>query len=156
MMQLTHREDWRWRAHRWILGAGIVVDINRRRHVEMDVKRRRVSGLRCEEAVQEGVYLTELAVSAGYVHAVAIGRRRLAADEMIAFLDGDDEQRVRLIDTVLLQASEECCETGVVVDELLYIAGLSWAVSALRDVMIVRIGKVTKDLGMPASSIEAA
>ena len=75
--------------------------------------------------------LTSVTWPLAYVHGVvtpshgAVGRR---AGEVVALLDGDDEERVVLRDPVVLQAGEEVAERLVVVLQLLDVAGLAGAV----------------------------
>ena len=63
-----------------------------------------------------------------YVHGVVTpshGRVGRGAGEVVAFLDGEHEERVVLGDPVVLQAGEEVTEGLVVVLQLLDVAGLA-------------------------------
>jgi hypothetical protein len=65
------------------------------------------------------------AVVAGNRHAVAALVERRTAVEMVALVDGDEEDRVALRDPVTLQAMEERRERGVVFAQLRLVAGLA-------------------------------
>jgi len=54
--------------------------------------------------------------------AVATGVGRLAADEVVTFVDGEDEEGVRLVDAVTREAAEERRERIVVGLQLVDVA----------------------------------
>ena len=56
-----------------------------------------------------------------------------AAREVVALVDGDHKQRVRLVDPVRVEVGEERVEGGVVGGELLLGAALAWTLRR-RDV----------------------
>ena len=98
----------------------------------------------------------EVAVDLGDV-AVGVGARRRdaiargvgrGAGEVVAFLDGDHEQRVVLGDPVVLEAGEEVAERLVVVLELLDVTGLAGPVGdvglAGDAVEVVCVGDVAR------------
>ena len=117
--------------------------VERRRVVAVDgegVRRRRCQELAGQRRELVLTSVSMLALSSptwfvqshGVVHAVAVGRRGRAADEVIALVDGEDEQRVRLVDAVGRQAREEGREGVVVGLELRDVAGRPGAVGRVR------------------------
>ena len=134
----------------------IAGDVDVRRHVAVDAevgRRRRavVDVVRRDEPLQVGVDLAHVLVGARLRHAVArrvVGRR---AGEVVALLDGDDEERVVLRDPVLLHAREELSERLVVVLELLDVPGLAGTVRVMdlarEPVGVVRVGEVAERHG---------
>ena len=95
---------------------------------------------------QVAVHLTEQAVVARRGHAVAARRCRLRPGEVVALLDGDDEQRVALVDPVPGQAIEERGEGLVIRLELGDVARLARSIGdvllAVGTVAIVGIRDV--------------
>ena len=84
----------------------------------------------------------------GDVDAVAACRRRLIADEVIALVDREHEERVALVDAVRGEPVEELPERVVVVLQLLDVAGLAGPVGevdvARVSVAVVRVRDVAR------------
>jgi hypothetical protein len=91
----------------------------------MDCERRCIAKLGGDHRVDTIVDLAFLRIGAGRRDAIATLRRRRTADEMIAFVGGDDEERVAFGDPVLGEAREELAEGLVVGGERVDIAGLA-------------------------------
>jgi hypothetical protein len=141
------------------IGRRVPDQVERGRHVRVDVERCGVRSLRGEEPVKVHVDLSDVVrrapCRAGHVRPLARGRdavaprvRRLAAGEVVALLDGEHEQRVVGGDAVGLQAVEERLERSVVVVQLLDVSRLARALSQMTDrvgrgirrVQVVRVG----------------
>src|SRR6516164_5565548 len=87
--------------------SGIAGDVDGRRRIGVYGETGRVVLLRRQQAAQIGVDLADLRVGARHVHAVTIGRRGVAADKVVVFVWGDDEQRVARADAVGGKTVEE-------------------------------------------------
>ncbi len=94
------------------------MDIECRRVVEVNIERRRVVALGEQQPVEERVDLADLGIGAGHMDAVAIGRARRAADEVVVFVRGHDEQRIVLVDAVGGKTREELAERDIIGHEL--------------------------------------
>ena len=100
-------------------GSRIAVDVDRRSRVAVD-RERRLRGRRREQRAQVRVDLADLVRRARRrrievaVRVAPIAVVRDAAGEVVVLVGGDDEQRVLLVDPVLLQPVEEGRERVVV------------------------------------------
>src|SRR5262249_52344632 len=86
----------------------------------------------------------------------------VGAGVVILLLGGEDEQRVRRVDAVGREASEERREPGIGVGEVLLAAGVAWPHrvaggaaprlsrrAAVRELLVVHVGDVAVDDGYP-------
>ena len=108
------------------VGSGrIAREIDRRRHVGVNGERRGDPLLGREQTGQVAVDLTDQTVRARRRDAVAARRGRLGADEMIALLDGEDEERVALVDAGAGQPRKELAEGLIIALQLLDVVCLA-------------------------------
>ena len=84
-----------------------------------------------------------------YVERARVRRvgRSGASCEVVTLVDGDDEERVRLVDAVGVEPLEERVERRVVVGELLLVAGLARAGRLRERVVVVRVRDVRERHG---------
>ena len=117
-------------AHAARRSAGLALDQDRRGVVEVLVEHRVVAG-RCP--APGALRLTSVSPTLLPYGARRVltpsqpGFVRRAAGEVVALVDGDQEQRVGLVDALVGEALEERGERGVVLLELLDVAGLARA-----------------------------
>src|ERR1700722_10450733 len=78
-----------------------------------------------EQAIDEGIDLADVRISARRDDAVAARRARRAAGEVVVFVRRHEEQRVVLGDGIRRQPVEEFLERGVVRRELGDVSGLA-------------------------------
>ena len=112
--------------------ARIARDVNGGGVVRVDGERRGVAELRPHHRAQVPVDLAHTVVGASDVDAVTTRRCRRVADEVVALVDGDDEERVALVDAVVRETGEELLERGVVGVQLVDVALLTRAVGEVR------------------------
>src|SRR5207248_2201643 len=101
------------------------VHVDRRSVVRVDAEQSVVAELRLDHPAQVAVDFADTGVVATNIDAVASRGRRLVADEMVALVDREHEQRVRLVDPVRGEAVEELLEGEVVVLQLLDVTVLA-------------------------------
>jgi len=117
-------------------------DIDVRRRVGVHLERGCDPLLGGEQASQVAVQLADLAVRARRRDAVTVGRAGRAADEVVALVGSEHEQRVRLVDAVLGQPREELPERVVVRLQGGDVAGLSRPVCGPVRMRVVRVRNV--------------
>src|SRR4029078_2630279 len=105
------------------LGRG-AVNIYVRRIIGMDREGGGIAKLSSDHAAQIRVDFANAVVCAGCGDAVAGGVRGVA-DEVIAFVDGEDKQCVGLVDAVRGEAIEELLKRQVVFDQLFAVASFT-------------------------------
>ena len=74
-----------------------------------------------DHAPQVGVDLADVVVSARYSHAIATRGGRRIADEVVAFVNGKDEQGVAIVNPIRFQPLEKLLECLIVGVQLLCI-----------------------------------
>src|SRR6202022_247140 len=137
-------------SHRGVGPAGLTVDVDGWRRIEVDAVCRLPGG---QDRVQVQRDLTNLIRWAGLTRrhiaeGVAVRERTIglrgagAAGKVVAFISGDREQRVVLRDAIGGQPLEELLEGIVIGRELCLVVRLAWTRRAGKRVIVVRVGDV--------------
>ena len=140
--------------------ARIARDVDVRCVVRVDGERCLVVELRPDHRAQVAVDLADAGVVAGRDDAIAARGRRLVSDKVVALVDGEDEERVALVDAVGGQAVEELLEREVVVVQLLDVSSLTGAVREVnvagRAMPVVRVRDVRVTEPGPPDKVDAS
>ena len=115
--------------------------VNDRRGVRLHVERR-ADPARRQHPGQVAVDLADLAVGARHGHAVAGGGSRRGADEVVALVGGDHEQRVGLGDPGRGQVRKEGPEGGILHAQLALVGGAARAQAGPGGPVVVHVGQV--------------
>src|SRR5215469_9686524 len=95
--------------------------------------------LGCQQSGQVDVDFTNLAICARRRHTITVRGRRRPAHEMVAFVRGENKKRVATIDAVVLKTGKEFAKGIIIRFQRGYIPCLTWAVSCLSAMVVVRI-----------------